>query len=161
MDAFLEGSCLTTWKGHVLKAESQSEQLPRLVDQGLTCSQRPIVRLSIEVYLNHLTPTPWSQYSKNIPYIAPPPIGMDSAHKHLTMNDIVSAGLECESAQEHHSQLSPMGGYIFGLDSYLPFRSSICKSRLFGDSSGSICGLTSMPRTCLIRQMAERSLGKP
>lgn len=112
----------------------------------LASRQRPIVRLGIEIYLDHLAPSSWPQNTENVPDIASPSIRMNTTRHHLAVYDIEMIGSEREPAETMSHSRHAL--HADSLETDLPFKSSTCNSRLSGVSSGIMCGLTSMPNTC-------------
>lgn len=55
-------------------------------------SQGPVVRLGVEVYFHHLTPTSRSCYPEDIGDILPPPVGVNAASHHLAVDEVEMVG---------------------------------------------------------------------
>ena len=70
------------------------------VSAGLASLQCSIVRLRIEVYLNHLAPPAWLENTENISHIALPPVRVDSASHHLALYDVEVVRGKCKPARK-------------------------------------------------------------
>jgi hypothetical protein len=70
---------------------------------------------------------------------------MNATSDHLAVDDVEMIVLKVETGRSPNGQCY---AYISGYCSYRLFRSSTCRSRLSGMSSGIMCGLMSTPRTC-------------
>jgi hypothetical protein len=53
-----------------------------------TSRQGSIVGLRVEVYLDHLAPTPWPENPENVPQVGSPSVRVDSAGHQLAVNEV-------------------------------------------------------------------------
>jgi len=67
-----------TWKKGAARSAAE--------ESTLTGSQRSIIRLSIEVYLDHLAPAARAEHAKYVAQITQPSIGVDASRHHATVD---------------------------------------------------------------------------
>jgi len=71
-----------------------------------TVRQRPVVRLSVKIYLHQLAPPSRPQHAMHVPHIVPPTVGVDATGDHLAVHEIevVRRKREAGYHQETHSK---------------------------------------------------------
>lgn len=85
----------TTLAEHDLELRVRTVQQARRWTSRLTRCQRPVIRLSVEVYLDHLAPSSRAQNSEYVGQVIDPSIGMDPAGHQPTMHQVEVVRGEC------------------------------------------------------------------